>query len=53
MAYGNDHLESCVRDFTACPDIKIMIPSDLISLSSALEKKLGNQGVVIIVVECI
>ena len=29
-----------------------MIPNDLVSLSSALEKRLGNQRVVVLVIEC-
>ena len=33
------------RDLTLCPAAKVMIPDDLGSLSSALEKKFGNQRV--------
>ena len=53
-AYGNIHLKLCSLDhLTLYPDVKVMIPNDLGSLPSALEKKLAIKRVVIIVIECI
>jgi hypothetical protein len=45
-AYGHVHLESDSSDLTLCPDVKVVIPNDLGSLTSALEKKVGNDRVV-------
>ena len=42
-------MNECTRDFTLCSNVKVVIPNDFGSLSSALEKKFGNQRVVIVV----
>ena len=55
MFMFNVHVQykSCSSDLL-CPDVKVMIPNDLGSLSSeaALEKIFGNPGVVNFVIKC-
>lgn len=53
MAYGNEHLEQCSSDITLCPAVNVVLPNDPGFPSSAVEKKSGNQRVVIFVIECI
>ena len=40
MACGKFHLKSCSSDLTVYPDVKVMIPNESGSPSSALEKRL-------------
>ena len=50
-ACGNAHLESCPSDLTLCPDVKVMIPDDLSTISSALEMNIGKRRVLLLLID--
>lgn len=46
-AFISNYINQISSDLSVCPDVKVMMPNGVGSLSSALEKRLGNQTVVI------